>query len=705
VKLRLAVGALSAMIVLALSGIAIATPPVRTPAATLPATLKKPGFVQDELIVRFKPGLRFSARASILRAEGTAVDKQLPLPGTVVVKLPAGASVLAAAENFERHDDVLYAEPNYLYRIAPTNYLNDSATYLDQRSPVSLIGQTGCSLEYQLNLATELAFDYFTLYGSLDPSNWTFLDAWTGSTQGAFVTLSSDLSAFDGQYVFLRLGLESDEAVVDDGAYVDDLRVRCVNSVANTYDLLDGTSMATPHVAGVAALTLDDSPGLTTAALKTRLLDAVDVLPQLNGLVSTSGRLNACKALLGCLINPQPPRTPNDARYSELWGLNQIHAPEAWGSRTGNENIRVAVVDSGVAYQHPDIAPNMWPGIGYDFIQGDPYPYDYNGHGTHVAGTIGAAGNNLLGVTGINWDVSLIALRAGDASGNLPTDAIVQSFDYACRQGARIVNGSFGGPSESLSMYDVITSQQCENSLFVVAAGNAGSNNDVAQQYPCNYHLLGSYGPGAPNLLCVGATDVADNLAGFSNRGALSVHLAAPGVGILSSIPDPDYHDVIADDFETPLAGRWQPNVITGLPWGQTSEFRVSGAFSVSDSLEAPPPQPPAPQPPAPQPPAPQPPAPQPPAPPPPAPPSPPPPPPVRPPTPVVRCVVPNVKGKTLRTARATLTRRRCRLGRVTRAHSARVRTGRIVRQSRRPGVRLPRGTRVNVVVSRGKRR
>jgi subtilisin family serine protease len=683
----------------AFAGAATGTAP--TPPATLSSTLQKRDFVQGELIVRFKPSLREAARASILRDEGVTLDERLSLPGTVVVKLATGASVPAAVQDFERHGDVLYAEPNYLYQIDPAAYLDNTETYLEMTSPVNLTGQSGCAVDYQLNLATEFEFDFFTIEGSLNRAAWSPVAGWTGSSQGAFVPLSSDLSAFDGQpSVFLRLGLESDEIFVDDGAYVDDLMLRCLNAGGDAYDSFSGTSMATPHVAGVAALYKAANPTATATDIKSAILNNVDTLGSLSGLLATGGRLNACRTLTADCAPPPPPtpQTPNDTHYPQLWGLNQasdadIDASEAWGYEIGEQSVIVAVVDSGVAYQHPDIAPNMWSGIGYDFVQEDATPYDYNGHGTHVAGTIGAQGDNALGVTGVNWDVSIMALRAGDASGSLETTDIVQAFNYACANGAHIVNGSFGGTGISQTIYNALSA--CPGALFVFAAGNDGEDNDLFPHYPCNYHRPGDYGAGAPNVVCVAATDDLDDLAGFSNYGDESVHLAAPGQGILSSVPA--YQGVSSDNFETALPGRWEPRVISGLPWGRTSERSASGAFSVADSpVEAsspPPPTPPLPTLPPPQspPPSPQP---------------PPPPPslPVRPPA-LVRCVVPNVQGKTLRAARTALTRRRCRLGRVTRAYSARVRRGKIIRQSRRPGARLPRGTRVNVVVSRGRRR
>jgi subtilisin family serine protease len=279
--------------------------------------------------------------------------------------------------------------------------------------------------------------------------------------------------------------------------------------------------------------------------------------------------------------------TPNDPRFGELWRLNQpndadIDAPEAWNVTTGGPGVLVAVVDSGVAYQHPDIAPNMWPGIGFDFVEEDPQPYDLNGHGTHVAGTIGAQGNNLLGVTGVNWDVSLMALRAGNAAGGLANADIIQAFNFACANG-RIVNGSFGGSFPSQPTYDTIVSPACANSLFVIAAGNGGGDgigddNDVSRQYPCNYHLPGSYGLGAPNLICVAATHENDALTSFSNYGDQSVHLAAPGNNILSTWPAQG--PVMFEDFETDLAGRWNP---TGA-WARTMEQRHLGSWSATDS-------------------------------------------------------------------------------------------------------------------------
>lgn len=296
--------------------------------------------------------------------------------------------------------------------------------------------------------------------------------------------------------------------------------------------------------------------------------------------------------------------TPTDTRFGELWALHQssdadIDAPEAWDMTTGSSNVIVAVVDTGVAYNHPDLAPNMWTNddlpdgldsdgngkiddsVGWDFLQNDKSPLDLDGHGTHVAGTIGAHGNSGLGVTGVNWDVSIMALRACcDTDDAFPTSAIVDSFVYACANGANVVNGSFGSSVMSTAIRDAVLA--CPNVLFVFSAGNDGEDLDDpgADSYPCELH-----GPptSAPNVICVGATDRSDQLATFSNHGTSAVHLAAPGVDILSTWPA---QQAVAplEDFESVLAGRWTPSGT----WARTSEQKHSGSWSATDSPGAP---------------------------------------------------------------------------------------------------------------------
>jgi subtilisin family serine protease len=295
---------------------------------------------------------------------------------------------------------------------------------------------------------------------------------------------------------------------------------------------------------------------------------------------------------------------PNDPRFlsGELWGLNQasnadIDAPQAWDTTTGSASIVVAVIDSGVAYNHPDLAGNMWehptlPGVhGRDTVDEDNDPLDLNGHGTHVAGTIGAVGNNNEGVTGVNWDVSIMAVRAADADGSLTNADINQALTYACANGADVVNGSFGGPGRSLTQANIFKSVACRNTLFVFAAGNDNANltGDVglARSYPCEYHRGPPQGFSVPNIVCVGATTHIDARSPFSNRGPAAVHLGAPGgtgngiaPDILSTWPGED--EVFSDDFEAGFAA-WTQRGGTGA-WQRTNELPVSGLWGMTDS-------------------------------------------------------------------------------------------------------------------------
>ena len=280
--------------------------------------------------------------------------------------------------------------------------------------------------------------------------------------------------------------------------------------------------------------------------------------------------------------------TPNDPRYSSMWALQKIGMPAAWSVTTGSPAVTVAVVDSGVAMRHPDLAPNIWanPGEsgsgkesngidddrngyvddwrGWDWVENDNRPGDEHGHGSHVAGTIAARGNDSFGVPGINWDVSLVALRGLDQTGTGSSSDIAAAFHYAGKMGVDVVNASFGGTGQSLAILEAITAYP--DTLFVVAAGNDGTNNDVTPQYPCSYRIS--------NLMCVAATDQSDNLANFSNYGALSVDLAAPGVSILSSAPA--LSTAFAETFESDISSRWTTGGANNL-WGLA--FDADGGY------------------------------------------------------------------------------------------------------------------------------
>lgn len=275
---------------------------------------------------------------------------------------------------------------------------------------------------------------------------------------------------------------------------------------------------------------------------------------------------------------------PNDPLFSKLWALSNvgqtvegaaglpdadIDALEAWDLTKGSADVRVAVVDSGVAVGHPDLAPNVLGG--WDFVDGDAVPEDRHGHGTHVAATIGARGNDGFGVAGVAWNVGIIPVRVLDAEGLGSVSDIVAGVEFAARQGADVINLSLGGPNHSQIFANAMASHP--NVLFVVAAGNGGEDgvgddNDTVPDFPCSYTL--------PNIVCVAASDQSDRLAGFSNRGARSVDLAAPGTRILSAVSVPE--SAFSSGFEE-----------ASLPWtsdGTTPWSLVEDSFGMyaSDS-------------------------------------------------------------------------------------------------------------------------
>jgi Tol biopolymer transport system component/subtilisin family serine protease len=290
--------------------------------------------------------------------------------------------------------------------------------------------------------------------------------------------------------------------------------------------------------------------------------------------------------------------TPNDPRYGEMWGLNNtgqpstfggnpgsagndIRAEQAWNITTGNRSVVVGVIDTGIDINHEDLHDNIWtnPGEvagngidddgngfvddihGWDFAHNDATVFDYteptfppsasytgdlDDHGTHVAGTIGAAGNNATGVVGVNWQVSLMSLKFLTEDGTGSSADLLNAFAYAkaMRQlwessggtkGAniRVLNNSYGGDNFSQAELDAIRALSDAGILFVVAAGNEGTFNDLFPVYPSNYI--------SPNLISVAASGGGGARAFFSNWGEATVNVTAPGEFILSTTPKNTY--------------------------------------------------------------------------------------------------------------------------------------------------------------------
>ncbi len=255
-------------------------------------------------------------------------------------------------------------------------------------------------------------------------------------------------------------------------------------------------------------------------------------------------------------------QTPNDPLFPTMWSLlntgqnggtlgADIKATLAWSITTGSSNVVIAVIDSGVDYNHPDLAANIFTGPicpggvvchGINAVEGSILstndPFDDNGHGTHVSGTIGAIGNNALGVTGINWNVTLLPCKFLGADGSGAASGAIQCLDFIKSlkdSGLNIVasNNSWGGGDFSQALQDAIDRQRQSGILFIAAAGNDFSDNDVRPSYPASFPL--------PNIIAVAATDRNDNRPFFSNIGRHSVHLGAPGQDILSTLPGGTY--------------------------------------------------------------------------------------------------------------------------------------------------------------------
>jgi subtilisin family serine protease len=252
---------------------------------------------------------------------------------------------------------------------------------------------------------------------------------------------------------------------------------------------------------------------------------------------------------------------PNDSYFNYLWGLYNtgqtggtancdIQAPDAWDVTTGSNNVVVAVIDSGINYSHPDLCNRIWNnpneiknnGIdddgngyvddyrGWNFARDNNNPIDENGHGTHCAGTIAAEGNNGMGITGVAWNCRIMPCRFLNADGSGTVADAIEAINYAVANGADILNNSWGGGGYSEALKAAIENAHEHGVLFVAAAGNSARDNDIYGSYPANYTMA--------NVISVAATNPADNLAPFSCYGKNSVHLAAPGVNVLSTVPE-----------------------------------------------------------------------------------------------------------------------------------------------------------------------
>ncbi len=261
---------------------------------------------------------------------------------------------------------------------------------------------------------------------------------------------------------------------------------------------------------------------------------------------------------------------PNDPKMKGQWGIvnkksTDINVLPVWEQMTGSPDVIVAVSDTGINSKHKDLQQNMWvnqaelngkPGVdddgngfiddvhGYHFVYPKNPGSDQNGHGTHCAGIIGAAGDNGLGVVGVNWKTNLMTAGFLSGSGSGSLEDAIKSIDYAVKMGAKVISASWGSTEYSVALGEAIDRANKAGVVFVAAAGNDGKNNDKSSFYPANYDL--------PNLISVAAVDSSGRKASFSNYGLKKVHVGAPGVSVLSTYGN-SYANLDGTSMATPF--------------------------------------------------------------------------------------------------------------------------------------------------------
>lgn len=308
--------------------------------------------------------------------------------------------------------------------------------------------------------------------------------------------------------------------------------------------------------------------GSSSRALSLRKSIAYDIANDDCQNLLKTGEVQSCSPNFEIKISA----TSNDSKITQLWGFNSSKGSDvfgAWDITKGSENVVVAVIDTGIDYNHPDLKDNIWvnpfeiPANGLDddgngyiddihgisAINGSGNPMDDNNHGTHVSGTIGAKGNNSQGVAGINWNTRLMGLKFLDASGSGSLADAIECINYMVDMknrgvNIRVSNNSWGGGGFSQGLFEAITAAKDAGIIFVAAAGNSSNDNDSNSSYPASYEV--------DNVVSVAAIDSNQNLASFSNYGLYSVDIAAPGVGILSTTKNNQYASYSGTSMASP---------------------------------------------------------------------------------------------------------------------------------------------------------
>ena len=278
---------------------------------------------------------------------------------------------------------------------------------------------------------------------------------------------------------------------------------------------------------------------------------------------------------------------PDDPKFLDgtLWGLNTIDAPDGWDAQTSASNIVVAVLDTGVRYTHEDLASNMWvnpfdQSHGLNVLAGTNDPNDDSGHGTMVAGVLGAVGNNAIGVVGVAWSVRIMACKCFDKFGVGDISSCITCLDYARTNQARLINASWGFQTNSLAFENALSSLRAAGIILVAAAGNNATNIDQSPSYPSSY--------GFDNVVSVAYTTRDDQLGAASNYGARSVQLAAPGENIYSTFAATDsyYYTLSGSSFSAPYVTGALALILAKYP-GETYQESIARLLNGTDPLPA----------------------------------------------------------------------------------------------------------------------
>lgn len=337
--------------------------------------------------------------------------------------------------------------------------------------------------------------------------------------------------------------------------------------------------------------------------IKERLSDDILVVKTISEKTMSNGLLALQKISQFEIVEPNyifhMTRTPNDPQLAKTWGLQNIGqtdskgrkglpgvdvgADKAWDITIGNRDIVVAVIDTGIDFSSPDLKENAWVndaelhgqvGVdddgngyvddinGYDFLNNTGKIIDDHGHGTHIAGVIGARGDDGMGIAGINWNVRIMALKFLSANGGGDLASALKAIRYATRMKAQVTNNSWGGGDKSELLKQAIQEASDAGVLFVAASGNSGENADVLPEFPAAFNL--------PNMISVAAINNRGQLSNFSNFGSNSVHIGAPGENIYSTLPNSEYDSWSGTSMAAPF--------VTGavaLLWGNEPQLTM----------------------------------------------------------------------------------------------------------------------------------